>query len=277
MTMQQRKTMLYNVSLVALVLAAFASAAGLFWAGLYRDNQWVTTQFQGADAVRLLFFVPLFLAAAVYGKRGSLRAELLWIGLLWTLLYDYAFYLFAAAFNELFLVYVVLFALPIFLLVLAIPAVDVQRVQDACSKRAPLKPIAIYLAMVAFVLGAMWLAQTIGFLITGEVPPSVTDSGHPTAVVFALDLSLLVPGLVWAAMALWKRHPWGYVLGSMMLVKGAIYPVALLGMTLFASRAGVPGVLDLLGFWLVFSIGGLTAALVFFGHLRTTASGKRSP
>ncbi len=176
--------------------------------------------------------------------------------------------LFAAVFNELFLVYVVLFALPLLLLVLAIPSMDIHVVQHSFSKKTPLRPIAIYLAMVAFVLGGMWLAQTIGFLITGEVPQSIVDSGHPTAVIFALDLSLLVPGLVWAAIALWKRHPWGYILGSLMLVKGAIYPVALLGMTVFSSQANVPGALDLLGFWLVFSIGGIAAAMVFFGHMK---------
>lgn len=268
MAVSHKKTKLYNLSLIALVLAAIASATGLFWEGFYRDNAWVTTQFRGADAVRLLLFVPLFLGAIVYGKRGSLKAELLWLGLLWTLLYDYAFYLFAAVFNELFIVYVVLLAMPLLFLLLAVPAVDPVSVKASFSEKTPLRPIAVYLAMVALVLGGMWLAQTIGFLFTGDVPPSIVDSGHPTAVVFALDLGLLVPGLVWAAIALWRKHPWGYVLGSLMLVKGAVYPVALLGMTLFASREGVPGATDLLGFWLVFSVGGIAAAAAFFGSIK---------
>lgn len=265
-------TSLFNISLLALVLTVIASVMGLFWEGLYRDNQWVTTQFRGADAVRLLLFVPLLGAAILYGKRGSLRALLLWLGLLWTLLYDYAFYLFAAVFNELFLVYVILFALPILLLLLAIPKLTPKRIQQACSERIPRKPIAIYLSLVALLLFGMWFSQIMAFLLTGELPASILESGHPTGVVFALDLALLIPGLLWAALALWKNHPWGYVLASLMLVKGAVYPVALLGMTMFANHAGVPGALDLLGFWLLFSLGGIAFALAFFRQIKETTS-----
>lgn len=273
---KNNKTTLYNLSFIVLVLTAIASACGLFWEGFYRDNQWVTTQFRGADAVRLFLFVPLFFAAIVYGKKGSLRAHLLWLGLLWTLLYDYAFYLFAAVFNELFLIYVVLLTLPILLLIVAVAKVDLQLIKHSFSNKTPRRAIAVYLAAVALLLGGMWLAQSIGFLVTGEVPVSIVDSEHPTAIIFALDLSLLVPGLIWAAIALWTKHSWGYILGSLMLVKGAIYPVALLGMTFFSSRANVEGATDLLGFWLLFSLGGLIAALAFFGNIKESNNLEKS-
>jgi hypothetical protein len=51
---------------------------------------------------------------------GSTRGMLIWLGLLAYALYNYAFYLFGAAFNALFLVYVAAFATPALALVAAL-------------------------------------------------------------------------------------------------------------------------------------------------------------
>ena len=72
----------FVISLLVAILAALASAGGLLFKGLYRDNAFVTTTWLGNDAITLFLAVPILVAALIYSARGSLRAQLLWLGAL---------------------------------------------------------------------------------------------------------------------------------------------------------------------------------------------------
>jgi hypothetical protein len=87
------------LSIPVIILAAIASAGGLFLDGLYRDNLFVTSAWKGNDLITLFLVVPLLISALIKIKRGSQREILLWMGLLDYMLYNFAFYLFGAAFN----------------------------------------------------------------------------------------------------------------------------------------------------------------------------------
>jgi cellulose synthase/poly-beta-1,6-N-acetylglucosamine synthase-like glycosyltransferase len=207
----------YILSAVITVLALVASAGGLFIGDLYRDNAFVKTAWYGNDLMTLLVAVPLLVVTLILSMRGSQRAQLVWLGLLVYMLYNYAFYLFGAAFNRFFLIYVALFALSIFALIFALPRVDVNGISQKFQARTPVKWISGFMLFFALLLGGIWIAQSLGFVASGQVPQTVADTGHPTSVVFALDLSLLMPGMILGAILLWKRQPWGYVLGAMMI------------------------------------------------------------
>lgn len=252
---------------IVLALVAVASFAGLFADGLYRDNLWVTSQWRGADFIRLFVAVPLFAGAIYLTRRGSVRGMLVWLGFLWLAVYDYAFYLFAAAFNELFLVYTAIFGLSIAALIWALPRIDVRAIRDQFTDRVPTRLISGYMIFWVLMLGGLWVGMSVAFLFTGNVPQSVIDSGHPTAIVFALDLGVLLPAVGLAAWWLWKREPWGYVLAVMVNVKGAAYALALISMGVFMERAGLESG-GLLYFWIFFTVASLTAAAALLWNMR---------
>ena len=93
------------------ILAALTSIGGLLRPDLYRDNLFVKTTWLGNDAVTLFIAVPILIAALVYSAKGSSKGQLIWMGMLDYMLYNYAFYLFGAAFNVFFLLYAALLAL----------------------------------------------------------------------------------------------------------------------------------------------------------------------
>jgi hypothetical protein len=265
---QERLAPAITLSIVIGILIAVASAGGLLIEGLYRNNLWATSQFRGSDLVRLAVVVPLLFGSLHLVRRGSTRGLLLWLGILWLTVYDYAFYLFGAAFNALFLIYVALFSLSILALLSALPHVDADAVARRFRATTPVGWIGGYLLLIAVFLGGLWTAQALAFVVTGRLPPSLVASGHITEIVFALDLALLVPGLVLAAVWIWRRRPWGYVLGAMMLVKGTLYPAALLGMGVFAERAGVPDAGGMTAFWVFFFVASAAASATLFWNLR---------
>jgi hypothetical protein len=255
------------LSIVVLVLIAISSFVGLLVESLYRDNLWAASQFRGADFIRLFVAVPLFAGAIYLTTRGSMRALLVWLGFLWLAVYDYAFYLFAAAFNELFLVYVAIFGLSVLALIWALPQVDVGAVKAAFSNRTPVRLISGYMFFWVIALGGLWIAMSVAFLFTGNVPQSVIDSGHPTAIVFALDLAILLPAVLLGAIWIWQRKPWGYVLAVMVNVKGATYALALISMGVFMERAGLEAG-GLLFLWIFFTVASVAATLALLVNMR---------
>jgi hypothetical protein len=264
---QKKYRTAFILSILILILMIIASAGGLFIEDLYRDNLWTSSQLRGSDLVRMVAAVPLLAGALVFTWRGSRRALLVWLGLLWMTVYDYAFFVFGAAFNEFFLIYVALFTLSMLALLFALPGVDVQEIKREFKDSTPVKWISAYMLFIAVFLGGMWIAQSLSFVTSGVIPQSIQDSGHPTGVVYALDLSLLVPGMVLGAIWLWQRRPWGYVLGAMMMVKGTVYPLALVGMTIFSANAGVPDAWDMGVFWVAFAVVSLIASGFLFGNM----------
>ncbi len=255
------------LSVIISILAAIASAGGLLLKGLYRDNAFVTTTWLGNDAVTLFLAVPILVAALIFSARGSLKAQLIWLGALDYMLYNYAFYLFGSAFNAFFLLYVALLGLSIFALIFSPTSLDVDKIRQQFSDRTPVKWIGGYFLFVAAGLGVIYLAQSIGFILTGQLPSIVTISEHPTNVVFALDLTLLVPWLAVGAVWLIKRRRWGYVIAGILSVKGPLYTLILGVNSILVVNAGITQASEL-PLWATLTVLGLIAGAFFFGNMK---------
>jgi hypothetical protein len=256
------------LSIVIAILAAIASAGGLLLRGLYRDNLFVSSAWKGNDLVTLLIAVPVLVAALILAARGPGAAQLIWIGMLDYMLYNYAFYLFAAAFNWFFLLYVALFGLSIFALIFALVNLDVAAIYDRVRERMPVGWIAGYMLLVAIGLSLVYLMQSIGFIFTGQLPVIVTRSGHPTSIVFALDMTLVIPFFMLGGIWLLQRKPWGFLLAGVATVKGPLYTLVLVMDSLWASKAGVPDIAGEIPLWLTLSVLGLVASALRYLNRR---------
>lgn len=250
------------------ILAAISSAGGLLLRGLYRDNLFVSSAWKGNDVITLFLAVPLLIASMNHAKRGSHRAQLLWMGVLDYMLYNYAFYLFGAAFNWFFLIYTALLGLSIFALIFGLVDLDINGIRQSVRERMPKKWIAGYMLFVAAGLTMIYVMQSLGFIFTGEIPAIVTRTGHPTSVVFALDLTLLVPFLTLGAVWLLQRKAWGFALAGICTVKGAMYTLVLTAGSLWASKAGVEGAGGEIPLWVTLTALGMIAGGLFYANLK---------
>jgi hypothetical protein len=248
-------------------LAATASIGGLFLQGLYRDNAYVKAAWAGNDLVTLVVAVPTMIGAMTFAARGSARGELVWLCTLDYMVYNYAYYLFGAAFNWFFLLYVALFTTSMYALILGLIAIDPKRISQGFRAGTPVRWISGYMLFVALGLSAVYIGQSLAFVVSGVVPPLIAMVEHPTNVVFALDLSLLVPLLVLGAIWLLKRRPWGYVLSGIVLVKGAAYTLVLAVVAISAAGAGMPEALAELPYWALITVLGTIACFVLYWNL----------
>ncbi len=258
-----------TISIIILVLMVIQSILGMLFPNLYRDNDFVTTTWKGNDIITLFLVVPVFLSALIHASRGSIRAKLVLIGVLDYALYNYGFYLFGTSFNAFFLLYVALFGLSIFALILNITSLDLSQIKQHIHPKMPVKFIAGYMYFVVIGLTLVYLLQSIGFIFTGVLPDIVTRSGHPTSIVFALDLTLLIPFFALGAYWLLKRNPWGVIITAAILVKGPFYTIILSLNTFLVST--LEGSIDVaqLSLWISLTVFGVIAAFLTYRNIKT--------
>jgi hypothetical protein len=256
----------YILSVIIAILMAIASASGLF-TDLYRDNPMVTAAWRGNDLITLFVAVPLLAAAMILARRGSLRALLIWMGMLGYALYNYLFYLYGAAFNKCFLVYVALFSLSIYALILGVGRLDIDAIGGRFSPRTPVRWISGYMLFFALMLGGIEISRALSIFATGQVHQDIIKTGHTTGVVYATDLSILIPALIVAAVLLWQRRPWGYTMATILMCKATTYALALIAMSWFVLRATGAGD-ALLPLWIILGAGCLVSWLFLLGNLK---------
>ena len=259
----------YVMSFVILGLALLESAGGLLFPGLFRDNPYVVAAFRGNDLVTLFLAAPVLAWALCATARGSLRAQLVWMAMLGYMIYNYAFYLFGTAFNAFFLVYVALMSLSILALIFSAPRLDVGVIAASVRRQTPVRGIAVWMVLFGGMLGSIWVMQSLNYIFTGVVPTSIDQFDHPTSIVFALDLGLLIPFLLLGAVLLWQRNPWGYVLGVAMNVKSTTYALALIAMSWFANDFDLAAAFDPLTiFFSLLGVGTVTASVLLLGNMQ---------
>jgi len=256
------------LSIVIIVLTILASAGGVLINGLYRDNAFVTSTWLGNDIVTLAVAVPLLIAATILARRGSPRAYLVWLGLVESTLYNFGFYLFGSAFNKLFMVYAALFALSIWTLFIGLVNLDVTALSRKFGARTPAQAVSVYMLLVGLGLGTVYTVTWLNFVTSGQVPTLVVKTDQPTNVVLALDLAFVIPLFVVGAIWLWQHKPWGYVLATMVNVKGAVYMLGLSAATWTAYQAGTVPDPSEIGLWGSIGILCLIASIALLTSLK---------
>jgi hypothetical protein len=255
------------MTILIVILTFIAAAGGILLDSLYKDNGTFTLNaWYGNDQVTLFVALPLLIIAVILSKRGSVRAHLVWLGMLNYILYNYAFYLFGAALNAFFLIYVVLFSLSIISIIYLIVNLEGRKI--SFRESTPVKGLSIYMFLLALILWFAWIGQWLSFVLNGEFPQIMVNTQSVNYLVAALDLTFVVPVFILAAIYLWRRKGVGYILAVMVNVKGFVYNLVLIVGSIVQEKSGIEGALDLVPLWIFFSLGCLVSSLILLLNLK---------
>lgn len=199
---------------------ALQAVLGLTLSSHYRDAAWIVATWFGNDLITLIVAVPVLATSLVTASRGSLRAQLLWLGLVGYAIYNYAFYLFGAALNVFLPLYVASFVLAASALILALSAIDPGQVRSGPAPGSVTRAIALFLMFVGSGLSSVWIVMWALYAFAGRPTPIEPEAFK---VVAALDLSLMVPALIAGGVLLWRGHPWGLIVAAITSVQAALY------------------------------------------------------
>ena len=223
-------TLAYVLSAWLGVLLPVSAVAGLVYgdSGLYASYPADLAGLVGQDMVALAVIFPLLVLSTLLTARGSLRGLMLWAGALFWMAYYYFFYV-VGGFNALFLVYIAVVSASLYALLSLLFSIEPGAFEARFEAGVPARVIGGFAVAVALVFASMWGAMVLASLANGTRPPEVNRE------VIIIDLTVMLPLLFYGGIRLWRREPWGYVLGGLMLVK-----TALSGFTLaFTTALGI--------------------------------------
>lgn len=254
---------LFSLSVIILILVFFASIGGLFSDSLYQDNERFTVIWKSNDLVTLIIAIPL-LCAILFRSIKHMTSRLLmsWIGLIWFIFYNYAFYVFGAKFNDFYLIYLFIFTLSIPVLIYGMIELIQHHLVVNQKAKYPYFLIGGYLIFIAVGLSFVYIMQSFNYIIKDEIPSIVTLGDHITSVVFSLDFSMVILFFVMAAIYLFKKNPMGIALTWILNVKSMIYMVVL-------SYSSYQLKSQEIGLWLIIFVFSLLVLVLSYKHIDT--------
>ena len=287
----QNKTTLNILTFLVILCALISSAAGLFWRdngrpfaftslygqglmisgeGLYHyDWAFKAPILRGTDAVVLFLGIPLLLLALHYYRQHSIKGAILLSGILAFFLYNAASMALGAAYNPLFLLYILYFSSSLFAFIKALNANSPADLAARLSPRLPRRRLAVFL----FLAGCsvfVWLIEIIGALVQGLPAPAMLGS-YTTDTTAVFDLGIIAPTAFLSAVLLLRRQPLAYLLVPVILILNGIIGVVVLAQTAMQLAVGIvltpAQIVIYAGIFLLMSIFALLLTVSFFRNL----------
>lgn len=231
---------------------------------------------QGTALVMGAVTVPVLVASMLSATRSP-AALVGWVGALGSIAYQAVLLLFGTPFNAFFFLYVALASLAIWSLVALVPRIDVEQLAARFGPRTRNRALAAYLLVTAALWLMLWLRATVPAVLSSEPPAFLAGTGMTTGPVQVLDLGFTLPLMALAAILLWRRRPWGYLLTGSLLVMLAIETLSIavdqwLGHA--ADPASPAAAVEMVPVMLVLTVIGLVALGVYFRAMSGPRAGE---
>jgi len=260
---QQRKTVLVS-SIVIIGLTLFASLMGIKNRYIYNDSPTFITIWQSNDLITLIMAIPLFILAIVmWYKNHSIKSLLVWMSILWYMIYNFAYYVYGAAFNDLYLIHLVIYTLSIGSLIIGLSHFPTSILEKSIKPTFSRKIVIAQMLFVAIGLTVIYTMQSLLYVFNDTLPAIIEQSGHVTSVVFTIDFSMVVLFFVMGAVLLIKKNAWGYVIAFLGNLKGVIYMSVL---TLASLRTNP----DEAMIWIILGLLSLVSVILLWVGLKNT-------
>jgi len=247
------------MSLLMALLLLITAGTGILSDGLYRPFMSESmAAFQFFQDLVSLLLVPLLLVALYLAYRGSLRAFVVWLGILIYAAYYYAFYSFGFVYTIYYPLYLAVMGLAIYSLAGLVGNADLQFFRQHVGDKMPIRLIAVVLGSTVLFI-PLWLTMLVQHINTQQV--GATD------LVFVLDLPFLIPACLLAAVLVWQRRPFGYLLSGPLLFKATVSGILLAGGELVKMQRGMAPAFDQLAIYLFLAIVGSIGIVRYMGNL----------
>jgi uncharacterized membrane protein len=225
------------LSALLLVATGVATITALAMPELVHGPAVMVGSMRGTALVELVLAMPILILAMAAARDGRLLGVVCWIGSVAFLAYQGWMFLFAVPFNGLFLVYVAGFAFGFWGLVALLIRVPFGAYATSFTAALPSRLLGGWMIASCVAFYALWLKNVVPALFDSEAPAFLAGTGMVTATNYVLDMALFLPFTIIVAVALWRRTPWGLVVGGAMLLMLTLESIAIAVDQWFGSAA----------------------------------------
>jgi hypothetical protein len=191
------------------VIVGLAAAFTVAFPSLLHGAAVSNGNMRGTAVALLAGGLPVLIVAMIGTGRGSARSLVVWLGTLGYLIYQAVLLCFATPLNNLFLFYVAYLSLAVWSMVMLLRATDLPAFATRLSDAVPARVTAAAAFVIVVLNAGAWLSKIVPAVLSSR-PTSVLDgTGLLTNPVYVQDLAVWLPLLAAAAVACWRRAPWG--------------------------------------------------------------------
>jgi len=233
----------------------------------YQDGAWANAQWLGQDIVTLLLALPLLLISFHKGiKKEHEKWTMVYAGILLYYAYTYSFFMFVANLSILYLFHLPIFSLSVIGLFMICTKLFNQNLEYSFQK-SKLKVIIItYLIMISLMILFIWLNDIFAHLSNPE-HVSDTPNGEAPLIIYSLDLAIIIPLMISAAVLLYKKSTLGYILSGIILTKTSTLGFALMAMSISLYVQNLNPDIFLILLWSIIGIIGSTLSILYLKNL----------
>ena len=229
----------------------------------YNDSISLALQAKAQDLVTLIVGIPLLITSLLLSAKNSLRGKLLLTGTIGYFLYTYTSYSFLVFYNKFFLLYVLLMSLSFFCFIINFTSHELKNLDNYINQKLPRTFIGSFLIIIGIFLLLLWLGKIVPSI--NQIPEELEH--YTTMVIQAMDLGFIVPLGILSGILLFKNKTLGYLLASIIIVKGTTLLLALVMMIIFMSFSGVSvNIIEIIVFPL-FSILCIVSLIIIFKNI----------
>lgn len=211
--------------------------------GVYRYNpiEIVTKGIQ-QDWIRLLFSIPIMIGFFILYLKKSTKGTLLFMGSLFYSFYQYLIFALGWHFNELFIVYIIIYSLSIVTLILVLIELYLCKSEIPSISRKFSNVLAINFSIVIFAMIIKeGLVDIAPYVSKGDLPRHLPNIF--TLFNHAIDLGILLPVSIAAVILLFNQSKFSILLSPMCLIT-IIHKLAInvLGEIMAVNRLGLSSI-----------------------------------
>lgn len=234
---------------------------------IYQDGAWANAQWLGQDIVTLLLALPLLIISFSSGIiKGNKKWEMVYAGILLYYVYTYSFFMFAAKLTFLYLFHLPIFGFAVIGLFITCLGIFNQRTNYKFTKPKLKSLIVAYLILISLMISFIWFSDIFAHLANPE-HLSETPNGEAPLIIYSLDLAIIIPLMIVAAILLYKKTNWGYILSGIILTKTSTLGFALMAMSISLFIQDLNPDYFLIVLWCIIGIIGTLLTISFLKNL----------
>ncbi|TCT15600.1 hypothetical protein EDC18_103308 [Natranaerovirga pectinivora] len=243
----------------------YGESVEIFGDGIYKYNSVLAAGAnKGTDFIMII--VALLFAFVTIIRKKAAKYRYLHVGLLSGLLYYSLCLVFGVTFNELFLIYVLLFSCALFAMIFLLSELINEDNLSEELKKESLIGTAIFIIICAFSV-LVWLPYIIPALIAGQ-----SFEIYTTEPTFVIDFGIILPVFLGCGIGILRKESLGYKLAPIPLTLMPIIGFVVIGQSIFQTAMGIDiPIKELIGLVISFIVLGAVAIYLnrrFLKHVK---------